>query len=321
MAEFAHVPVLAEEVVTLMAPRAGGVYADGTLGGGGHARLVLERSGPDGRLIGVDRDPAALAAARAQLAEFGDRVTLVHGTFAELPTILAAVGVPQVDGVLVALGVSSHQFDAAERGFSFRAPGELDMRMDPTQGETALELIRHSTVEELIAILRDYGEEKFAGRLARAMKEDVDAGLLRTTTELAAMCARVIPSAEVRRMKIDPATRTFQALRIAVNRELEQLKEFLAAFPDLLRPRGRCLVISFHSLEDRPVKERFRELEWTSRLPADLAAKAGERTTPICTQLTRKPVTAGEAELARNPRARSAKLRACEKYAPGEATS
>ena len=314
MAEFAHVPVLAEEVVTLMAPRAGGVYADGTLGGGGHARLVLEHSGPDGRLIGVDRDPAALAAAGAQLAEFGDRVTLVHGTFAELPTILAAVGVPQVDGVLVDLGVSSHQFDRPERGFSFRAPGELDMRMDPTQGETALELIRHSTVEELIAILRDYGEEKFAGRLARAMKEDVDAGTLRTTTELAAMCARVIPSAEVRRMKIDPATRTFQALRIAVNRELDQLKDFLAAFPELLRPRGRCLVISFHSLEDRPVKERFRELEWTSRLPPDLAAKAGERLTPICTQLTRKPVTAGEAELARNPRARSAKLRACEKY-------
>jgi 16S rRNA (cytosine1402-N4)-methyltransferase len=223
MAEFAHVPVLAEEVVTLMAPRAGGVYADGTLGGGGHARLVLEKSGPDGRLIGVDRDPAALAAAGAQLAEFGERVTLVHGTFAELPTILASLGVPQVDGVLVDLGVSSHQFDVAERGFSFRAPGALDMRMDPTQGETALELIRHVHVEELIRILREYGEEKFAGRIARAMKEAADADALHTTTELAQLCARVIPAAEVRRMKIDPATRTFQALRIAVNRELEQL--------------------------------------------------------------------------------------------------
>ncbi len=302
-----------------MAPRAGGVYADGTLGGGGHARLILEASGPDGRLVGVDRDPAALAAARETLAAFGDRVTLVHGTFAELPTILAAVGVAQVDGVLVDLGVSSHQFDTAQRGFSFRAPGELDMRMDPTSGETALELVRRVSVEDLIAILREFGEEKFAGRIARAMKQDADAGTLTTTTELAALCARVIPSAEVRRMKIDPATRTFQALRIAVNREIEQLETFLKDFPELLKPHGHCLVISFHSLEDRPVKERFRALEWTSRLPADLAAKAGERMHPICTVLTKKPVTASEAELARNPRARSAKLRACEKY--GEASS
>ena len=320
-ASFEHVSVLADEVVALMAPRSGGVYVDGTLGGGGHARRVLEASAPDGRLIGVDRDPAALAAARATLAEFGDRVTFVHGTFGELPTILAALGQPQVDGLLVDLGVSSHQFDTADRGFSFRAEGALDMRMDPTQGETALELIQRSTVEELIRILRDYGEEKFAGRIARAMKEAADAGTLTTTIELAQLCARAIPAAEVRRMKIDPATRTFQALRIAVNHELDELEAFLAAFPDLLRPRGRCLVIAFHSLEDRPVKERFRELEWTSRLPDDLAAKAGERTEPIVTVLTKKPVTASEAELARNPRARSAKLRAAEKYAAGEASS
>jgi 16S rRNA (cytosine1402-N4)-methyltransferase len=297
------------------------VYADGTLGGGGHARLILENCGPDGRLVGVDRDPAALEAARANLAEFGERVTLVHGTFAELPTILPAVGLPQVDGVLVDLGVSSHQFDTAERGFSFRAEGALDMRMDPGAGETALELLRRLHVDELIGILKDYGEEKFAGRIARAIKEAVDADRLHTTTELAALCARAVPAAEVRRMRIDPATRTFQALRIAVNREIEQLETFLAAFPELLKPGGRCLVISFHSLEDRPVKERFRELEWTSRLPPDLADKAGERIHPICTTLTRKPVVASEAETARNPRARSAKLRACQKFVPGEASS
>jgi 16S rRNA (cytosine1402-N4)-methyltransferase len=316
-ASFHHVPVLAAEVLALMAPRAGGVYCDGTLGGGGHARLVLEASGPDSRLVGVDRDPAALAAARDNLAEFGDRVTLVHGSFGELPSILAALGVPAVDGVLVDLGVSSHQFDTADRGFSFSKDGPLDMRMDPTRGETALALIEHAPVEELIRILRDYGEEKFAGRIARAMKQAAHDGALATTTQLARLVASVIPAAEVRRARIDPATRTFQALRIAVNRELDELERFLGFFPDLLRPGGRCLVISFHSLEDRPVKERFRELEWTSRLPRDLAEKAGERVDPICEVLTKKPVVATDAETERNPRARSAKLRACVKFSGG----
>jgi len=312
---FAHVSVLADEVLEYLAPRPGGTYCDGTLGGGGHARLILEASGPDGRLVGVDRDPAALAAARENLAAFGDRVTLVHGTFAELPTILAALGVGPVDGVLVDLGASSHQFDSAARGFSFSKEGPLDMRMDPTRGETARELIARSSTETLIDILRRYGEEKFAGRIVRAMKDAIADDKLHTTSELAALCVAAIPAREQHRMHIHPATRTFQALRIVVNRELEELEAFLAAVPDLLAPRGRCVVISFHSLEDRPVKERFRELEWTSRLPDDLAVLAGERTKPVCVTLTRKPVTAGEAELARNPRSRSAKLRACEKYA------
>jgi 16S rRNA (cytosine1402-N4)-methyltransferase len=313
MTSFSHQSVLPSEVVALMAPHSGGVYCDGTLGGGGHAALILEASAPDGRLIGVDRDPDALAAARERLAVFGERVTLVHGTFGELPTILKALGAPPLDGLLVDLGASSHQFDTGDRGFSFSRPGPLDMRMDPTSGETARDRIERATIEELITVLREFGEERFAGRIARSIKEAIQRDALHTTTELAQVVAAAIPAAERHRARIDPATRTFQALRIWVNHELDELAAFLAAFPDLLAPGGRCLVISFHSLEDRPVKERFRELEWTSRLPADVAAKVGERTVPICTTLTRKPVVAGEAEVAANPRARSAKLRACQK--------
>jgi 16S rRNA (cytosine1402-N4)-methyltransferase len=310
---FAHESVLPDEVLAYLAPRAGGLYCDGTVGGGGHARRILEASAPDGRVVGVDRDPDAIAAARATLEPFGDRVTLVHGTFGELPAILGALGAVPVDGLLVDLGASSHQFDTAERGFSFSKEGPLDMRMDSTRGETALRLIERTSVDELARLLRDYGEERHAGRIARAIKDAAERGELRTTRELRELVTRALPAAEVRRMHIDPATRTFQALRIAVNRELDELEAFLRFFPELLAPGGRCVVISFHSLEDRPVKERFRELEWTSRLPPDLAAAAGERTVPVCRSLTRKPVTAGDDELARNPRARSAKLRACEK--------
>jgi 16S rRNA (cytosine1402-N4)-methyltransferase len=185
--------------------------------------------------------------------------------------------------------------------------------MDPTRGAPASRLLAEVDVDELERILRELGEERYAKRLARAIKDAVRAGTLHTTTDLAALVARAMPRGASRHERIDPATRTFQALRIAVNDELGELDRFLQQFPDKLRPGGRCVVITFHSLEDRPVKERFRELEWTSRLPDDIAAAAGERTRPVCRVLTKKPVTAGEPELARNPRARSAKLRACEK--------
>lgn len=313
MTEFAHVPVLVDEVLTYLAPRPGGVYCDATVGGGGHARRILEASSPDGRLVGVDRDPSALEATRAALAPFGDRVTLVHGAFGELAAILEALGVVPVDGILIDVGVSSPQLDQAERGFSFSKAGPLDMRMDPSRGETAEELLRRIGVEDLEQVLREYGEERYAKRIARAIKDAVRRDALHTTTELAALVAAAMPPGASRHDKIHPATRTFQALRIAVNRELEELDRFLEAFPALLREGGRCVVIAFHSLEDRRVKERFRELEWTSRLPADLAAAAGERIRPICRTLTKKPVAASEEEVARNPRARSAKLRACEK--------
>jgi 16S rRNA (cytosine1402-N4)-methyltransferase len=185
--------------------------------------------------------------------------------------------------------------------------------MDTTQGETLAGFLLRTPVDELEHIIRDYGEERYAGRIARAIHEAVRGHAIESTADLARVVARAMPPGAARRERIDPATRTFQALRIAVNDELGELERFLGFFPDLLRRGGRCAIISFHSLEDRPVKERLRELEWTSRLPPDLADAAGERIEPICRQLTKKPITATDAELARNPRARSAKLRACEK--------
>jgi len=308
---FAHEPVLAQEVLHYLAPTPGGVYCDATVGGGGHARLILEASAPTGKLVGIDRDPAAVEAARARLLEFGDRVTLVHGRFGDVADILQALGIVPLSGIVIDLGVSSPQLDTAERGFSFAKEGPLDMRMDTSGGDTALDLVTHASVEDLARILRDYGEERYAQKIARAIKDAVRTGTVRTTGELRSVVVRAIPRASHER--IDPATRTFQALRIAVNEELAELERFLEVFPDLLAPSGRCVIIAFHSLEDRPVKERLRELSWTSRLPADLAAAAGERTRPICRVLTKKPITASEEEIRRNPRARSAKLRACEK--------
>ena len=281
--EFRHATVLAEETVRLLAPRSGEIYCDATLGGGGHAEQILEASAPAGRLVGIDRDPDALAAAKLRLERFGDRVTLVHGAFGDARRILTELGVAPVHGFVVDLGVSSPQLDRAERGFSFQREGPLDMRMDPTRGESAAELIARLDADELKRILKEYGEEKYAGRIARA-----------------------VPTRERHK---DPATRTFQALRIAVNDELGQLERFLEDFPSLLRPGGRIVVIAFHSLEDRLVKNRFRDLARHPGVPADLMEKMGVAP-PQLELLTGKPVVAGEAELAANPRARSAKLRA-----------
>jgi len=297
-----------EETLKLLAPRAGGVYCDATLGGGGHAERILRATSPDGRVIGIDRDPAALRAAGARLSPFGDRVTLVHGTFGEARVILERLGAVPVDGFVLDLGVSSPQLDHGERGFSFRQTGPLDMRMDPTAGETAEGLIRRIGVDELADILRRYGEERYAGRIARAIKDAVMQGEVTSTTELAALVARSVPTRERHK---DPATRTFQALRIAVNDELGQLERFLADFPSLVRPGGRVVVIAFHSLEDGLVKNRFRDLAKESGYPPDIAKKMG-LPPPTVKVLTRKPLEASEAEVAGNPRARSAKLRGAE---------
>ena len=313
MGSFDHRSVLLDEVLAHLEPRSGGRYVDGTLGGGGHSRAILERSAPDGRLIGIDRDPDALAAARAQLADFGDRVVTVHGCFGDIDTILADLGIDKVDGLVLDLGVSSPQLDRAERGFSFTKAGPLDMRMDPTRGPTALDLLRDLPVDDLAEVISDYGEERYAKRIARLIKDAVREDRLTTTLELATLCAGAIPAAEQRKSKIHPATRTFQGLRIAVNRELDELARFLAVFPSLLAPGGRCVVISFHSLEDRLVKQRFRDLAWTSSLPPRYAAEAGERIEPVCVPVTRKAVFADDAETDDNPRARSARLRACER--------
>ncbi len=310
-----HVAVLADEVVEQLAPQSGGLYVNGTLGAGGHAERVLEAAA-DVRLIGIDRDPAALAVARERLARFAARVTLVHATYADIERVLADHGIERVDGLLLDLGLSSIQLDEAERGFSFARPGPIDMRMDPSGDDpTALDLIRRADVEELSRILRDLGEERYHKRIAHRLKEEVRGGNLATTADLARVVEECIPAPQRRRMRIHPATQSFQALRIAVNRELEQLEHFLERFPDLLGGGGRCAVISFHSLEDRMVKHRFRDLAWSSSLPPDLAEQAGERVHPLCRVLTRKAVVASDEEIDRNPRARSARLRACEKVA------
>jgi 16S rRNA (cytosine1402-N4)-methyltransferase len=295
----AHLPVLAEEVLTWLDPKPGGRYCDLTLGMGGHARLVLERSAPDGRLIGMDRDPHALEVARGLLEPFGDRVTLVHTRFSQAREVLDRLGMVPVDGFLVDLGVSSPQLDRPERGFSFRNDGPLDMRMDPSTGETAADFIARIDEEELAQVIRDYGEERHATRVAHAITEALRSGPVDTTGKLAALVARALPRHE--RGK-NPATRTFQALRIAVNQELDELEKLLAVATDCLRPGGRLCVIAFHSLEDRIVKRRLRTL----------AGRDGGGPARLKI-LTKHVVVPHNDERVRNPRSRSARLRAAER--------
>jgi 16S rRNA (cytosine1402-N4)-methyltransferase len=295
-----HQPVMLNEVLEWLAPRPGGRYCDATVGLGGHSRGILERSAPDGRLIGVDRDRDALALAGASLAEFGDRVTLVHAPFSQVADVLARVGAVPVDGFLIDLGVSSPQLDRPERGFSFRQSGPLDMRMDQSQGETADDLLRRVDELELETIIRDYGEERYAGRVARAIIAARDRGELDSTGALGAIVARAMPRHEWHK---NPATRTFQALRIAVNQELVEIEQVLAQMADCLRPGGRICIIAFHSLEDRIVKRRLRQL----------AGRGGDGAAAQVRLLNKHVVVAGDEERERNPRARSAKLRAVEK--------
>ena len=285
---FHHVTVLRGETVGFLEPKSGGVYADVTLGGGGHTELLLERSAPEGRVIGVDRDERALAAARARLERFGERATLVHAEASELPKVLASLGIERLDGVMADLGVSSPQLDDAGRGFSFRAAGPLDMRMDPSQGETARELCERLDETELANVIYQYGEERKSRPIARSIKRAIEDNALETTDDLRAAVHRVIRPKHGQR--IDPATRTFQALRIAVNDELGQLEGLLACLPDVLEDGGIASIISFHSLEDRLVKNAFRDDARMERM-------------------TKKPVVATDEEAAGNPRARSAKLR------------
>jgi 16S rRNA (cytosine1402-N4)-methyltransferase len=300
-----HVPVLLGEVLSFLFPegaRPGGTFCDATVGLGGHAAAILTACGPSGRLIGLDRDAEALRAAEVALAPFTGRVTLVHAAFSRVGAVLVELGLPPgtVTGMLVDLGVSSPQLDRPERGFSFRHDGPLDMRMDQGSGETVAELLGRVSETELARMLRDYGEERFAGRIARNILEAQDRGELASTGALAAVVARAVPSHERHK---NPATRTFQALRIVVNRELEELDAFLDQAAGCLAPGGRLCVISFHSLEDRMVKRRFRR--WASD---DFAG-------PRFRILTRRIVLPTDEEQERNPRARSAKLRVAERAA------
>lgn len=304
MSDAIHRPVMRAEAVRFLAPDRGGIYVDGTVGLGGHAAAILA-AGPEVRLIGIDRDPQALRYAAARLAQFGDRVRLIHGNYRDLTEILSGLGIEAIDGFLLDLGLSSLQLDAPERGFSFRADGPLDMRMDPTQKTSAADLVNGASVEELARILRDYGEERFAGRIARAI---VAARPIETTGALAEVVRRAIPR-RFHERRIDPATRTFQALRIAVNDELRNLQDGLAAGFAALRPGGVIVVISFHSLEDRIVKRFFRKLA----TPRYESLAPGPPLPPQAEVLTKKPLRPSEEEIRENPRARSAKLRACRK--------
>ena len=282
-----HRPVLLAETMELLQVRPGGLYVDGTLGLAGHAREILRLSEPDGRLLGVDRDPEALALAEEALRPAGTRARLVHADYREVPALLAG---RSADGILLDLGVSSLQLDRAERGFSFQAEGPLDMRMDQSHGQTAGDLVNRLPEHELADLIFRFGEERHSRRIARAIVAARRRAPLRTTAELAAVVRSAAPRG---RAGLHPATRTFQALRIRVNRELEGLGAALEALARCLAPGGRLVVIAFHSLEDREVKQTFRSLG------------RGEFRV-----LTRKPMRPGEAEVRENPRSRSARLRA-----------
>lgn len=311
MDEFRHVSVLYEEVLTVLAPRPGGVYVDGTLGGGGHARGVLEASGPDGVLFGLDRDDDALAAARTVLARFGERARLFKANFAELANVLGGVGIQAVDGIVLDLGVSSHQLDTGERGFSFQQDAPLDMRMDTSVGQTAADLVNGLSGEELERIIRSYGEERWARRIAQFIVRARAGAPITTTAHLVDLVKGAIPRAKWED-RLHPATRTFQALRIAVNDELGSLEKGLVAGIAALKPGGRIAVISFHSLEDRIVKRVFAEGATGCTCPKNLPRCVCGRK-PVLRKVTGKPIVAGPEERSVNPRSRSAKLRAAEK--------
>lgn len=310
MAAFHHLSVLPDEVIRFLEPADGKTYLDGTLGGGGHASLILEKA-PGAFLIGIDRDQAALGAAGARLAGYGDQVRLLHGDFADVAELLGNLGIAALDGFILDLGVSSHQLDTRERGFSFQQDAPLDMRMDTSSGETAADLVNELPETELERIISEYGEERWAKRIASFIVKERAESLITTTFRLVDIIKGAVPKAKWDE-RIHPATRTFQALRIAVNSELESLERGMRAALDLLKPGGRGVIISFHSLEDRIVKHIFREYAEGCTCPRQMpVCVCGKQ--PRVKVLTGRPVTATGAETETNPRARSAKLRAVEK--------
>jgi 16S rRNA (cytosine1402-N4)-methyltransferase len=291
---------MVEETMAALGCRPGGFWADATLGAGGHAAAILERTAPDGFLLGIDRDREILGLAAARLAAHAGRFALVHGNFGELGAIVARAGRGPVNGVLIDLGLSSLQLDVPERGFSFRADAPLDMRMDRGELVTALDLVTSAREEELARVIFEYGEEPKSRSIARAICRERERGGALTTQRLANAVSAAVGGHGPRGGRIHPATRTFQALRIAVNRELEALAAALAAIPALLAPGGHACIIAYHSLEDRAVKQAFRALAHRGRAESPAAY----------TLLTKKPGRPGEEEVRRNPRARSARLRA-----------
>ncbi len=310
MSELQHIPVLLKEAVELLAPKAGGIYVDGTLGAGGHATEILKRSAPDGVLVGLDQDAEAVERCKKNLSGYGDRALTRQANFRDIPAVLAELGYTAVDGVLLDLGVSWFHLKTPERGFSFMLDGPLDMRLDRNQPRTAADLVNTLPRDELARLLFEFGEESRASAIARAIEKARTRGLITSTVQLAEIVSSVFPPYPPRRTH--PATLTFQALRIAVNDELGALQEGLHDIVSLLKPGGRIAVITFHSLEDRIVKQTFVEAARACICPPKLpVCSCGKK--PEVRVLTRRPVLPSSEETSRNPAARSAKLRAAEK--------
>lgn len=309
--EFKHVSVLLEETVEHLNIKADGIYVDGTLGGAGHAYQICKRLGAGGRLIGIDQDGEAIRTSAERLKEFGDKVTIVKSNYVNMKQILQDLGIQRVDGIVLDLGVSSYQLDNADRGFSYMEDAPLDMRMDREQGISAKEIVNTYPESELFRIIKEYGEERFAKNIARNIVKARSDKEIETTLELVDIIRRSMP-AKARNGKGHPAKRTFQAIRIECNRELEVLRETLDDMVDLLSDRGRICIITFHSLEDRMVKSNFRKNENPCTCPPDF---------PVCVcgniskgkVITRKPILPSEEEREGNPRSKSAKLRVFER--------
>ena len=312
-----HTPVMVKEIIEFLEPEKDRIYLDGTLGTGGHSEAILLKSAPTGKIFGIDRDSESLEIARERLAPYGDRAVISHGRYDQAPELLEKAGIGRVHGALLDLGISSTQLGMPERGFSFSRDDPLDMRMDRTQGAPAARLLNGMSEKEMAHIFRTYGEERWAARIARAVvKRQKTQGDIQTTLELAGTIQKALPGQSRRSSRIHPATRCFQALRIAVNRELEALENFLRLFPELLHKGGRCCILSFHSLEDRMVKVRFREGEQGSRVVPFLPFhpdEGREEHVPLFRRLNKKVLRPTREEVVRNPLSRSARLRVVEK--------
>ncbi len=309
---YRHVSAMLEEAVTCLSCRPAGIYVDGTLGGAGHARAICQRIEPHGVLIGIDQDHDAIVNARRILAPFGSGVHLFHGNFVLLPEFLAQLNIDAVDGILLDLGLSQHQLESSGRGFSFQKDEPLDMRMDIRTPTRARDLVNQMDETQLVRMFREYGEERWSKRIARAIVSARRFGEITTTRQLVDLIRAALPAHAIARQKIHPATRVFMALRIAVNKELERLETILSTAMDCLAPGGRLCILSFHSLEDRMVKHKFREWAKGCTCPPDLpqCVCLGK---PLARLVFRKVVRPTAQETARNPMARSTRLRAAEK--------
>ena len=313
---FYHAPIMVEEVISLLQPERGGVFVDGTLGGGGHSEAILNRLPENGRLFGIDRDQDAIDTAVRRLAPFQDRFTALHGNFFRMKSLLQLKGIGRVDGILLDLGVSSHQLDEPSRGFSYKFEAPLDMRMDQSAPLTAADVINGYSEQALIRIFREYGEERFSPLIARRIVERRKEKPIATTTELADIVAGAIPAKFRRKEQQHPARRVFQAVRIEVNGELQGLREAVDSCIDLLNPGGRLVILTFHSLEDRIVKTAFKTAENPCVCPPRSPQCVCGRT-PYGKILTKHPLTASEAEQRANSRSTCCKLRALEKLPAG----